>query len=343
MQAIKQFWLMGILLGCGCLQMVRAQDPNFSQFYAAPFSINPALTGNFYGSMNAIFNFRNQWSGPIDPYRAMGASIQYKLLEKKLPQKNVLATSAMVLRDQTMGGAFNSTYASFNLAYHIGLDAEGLQKIGFGLGGIYAHRRIDYNLLNFPQQFTSGGFDTNLPTGETGFANIKPFVSMSTGIMYSFTSEDHGTNFDIGVAAFHLNKPQQTAYEDQNQYIQPRYTVYGTYSSFLSDRASMSLNGIYQNQQATEFWQFGGVLGMLLDNSNEPPVFNLGVWYRNQDAVIPYIGFSTKLFESVAQVGISYDVTVSQFKNARIKPQTLELSLILRSSRPDGSVPCPWK
>ena len=41
---------------------------------------------------------------------------------------------------------------------------------------------------------------------------------------------------------------------------------------------------------------------MLLDNSNEPPVFNLGVWYRNQDAVIPYIGFSTKLFESVAQV-----------------------------------------
>jgi type IX secretion system PorP/SprF family membrane protein len=264
-------------------------------------------------------------------------------LEKKLPQKNVLATSAMVLRDQTMGGAFNSTYASLNLAYHIGLDAEGLQKIGFGLGGIYAHRRIDYNLLNFPQQFTSGGFDTNLPTGETGFANIKPFVSMSTGIMYSFTSEDHGTNFDIGVAAFHLNKPQQTAYEDQNQYIQPRYTVYGTYSSFLSDRASMSLNGIYQNQQTTEFWQFGGVLGMLLDNSNEPPVFNLGVWYRNQDAVIPYIGFSTKLFESVAQVGISYDVTVSQFKNARIKPQTLELSLILRSSRPDGSVPCPWK
>jgi hypothetical protein len=53
--------------------------------------------------------------------------------------------------------------------------------------------------------------------------------------------------------------------------------------------------------------------------------------------------FSTKLFESVTQVGISYDLTVSQFKNARIKPQTLELSLILRSSRPDGSVPCPWK
>ena len=41
--------------------IIRAQDPNFSQFFASPLTLNPALTGKFDGSVRVAGNYRNQW------------------------------------------------------------------------------------------------------------------------------------------------------------------------------------------------------------------------------------------------------------------------------------------
>ena len=38
-----------------------AQDPNFSQFFASPLTLNPALTGKFDGVYRIAGNYRNQW------------------------------------------------------------------------------------------------------------------------------------------------------------------------------------------------------------------------------------------------------------------------------------------
>ena len=38
-----------------------AQDANFSQFYASPLTLNPALTGKFHGTLRVAGNYRNQW------------------------------------------------------------------------------------------------------------------------------------------------------------------------------------------------------------------------------------------------------------------------------------------
>ena len=40
---------------------LKAQDPNFSQFFASPLTLNPALTGKFDGSYRVAGNYRNQW------------------------------------------------------------------------------------------------------------------------------------------------------------------------------------------------------------------------------------------------------------------------------------------
>src|SRR3979411_561727 len=39
----------------------RAQDPGFSQFFASPLTLNPALTGKFNGVVRVAGNYRNQW------------------------------------------------------------------------------------------------------------------------------------------------------------------------------------------------------------------------------------------------------------------------------------------
>ncbi|HNA97235.1 MAG TPA: type IX secretion system membrane protein PorP/SprF, partial [Chitinophagaceae bacterium] len=50
------------LLTCVALVSVsNAQDPNFSQFFASPLTLNPALTGKFDGTFRVAGNFRNQW------------------------------------------------------------------------------------------------------------------------------------------------------------------------------------------------------------------------------------------------------------------------------------------
>ncbi len=40
---------------------LKAQDPNFSQFFASPLTLNPALTGKFDGQLRIAGNYRNQW------------------------------------------------------------------------------------------------------------------------------------------------------------------------------------------------------------------------------------------------------------------------------------------
>ena len=40
---------------------IRAQDPAFSQFFASPLTLNPALTGKFSGVVRVAGNYRDQW------------------------------------------------------------------------------------------------------------------------------------------------------------------------------------------------------------------------------------------------------------------------------------------
>ena len=44
-----------------------AQDIHFSQYYSAPLTINPALTGGFAGDYRAGVNYRTQWGSVTVP------------------------------------------------------------------------------------------------------------------------------------------------------------------------------------------------------------------------------------------------------------------------------------
>jgi len=53
--------LLTLLLFPGIVSVSLAQDPNFSQFFASPLTLNPALTGKFDGNFRLAGNYRNQW------------------------------------------------------------------------------------------------------------------------------------------------------------------------------------------------------------------------------------------------------------------------------------------
>src|SRR6187431_3402392 len=60
---------------------VTAQDPQFSQFYAAPLYLNPALTGAT-GQARAGINYRNQWPAIDANFTTMSAYFDYFIEDK---------------------------------------------------------------------------------------------------------------------------------------------------------------------------------------------------------------------------------------------------------------------
>jgi type IX secretion system PorP/SprF family membrane protein len=328
-----------VLLLIGFPGVTIAQDPSFSQFFASPLNINPALTANINSKWRLVTNFRDQWIGPASPYATGTVSYDSKIMKDKLPETNVLGLGGMLMYDYAMSGIHKSVYGSLNVSYNVTLsDDVGDHRLGIGVGGIYGSKRIEFHRLIFPEQFTGNGFDTNLPTGEDALVNMKPYISSSAGITYSFTTDR--TNVDVGVAAFHLNEPKQTVLEDPHQRLAMRKVAHANFETYLNDNILINTNGIYQYQSKASYFSVGGALGFFINETGEDQVLYLGLWYWSSNAVIPYIGLRYKSM----QFGLSYDVTVSKLSQAEQKPKTFELSFILRGDdHKNGVIWCPWK
>jgi len=339
MKTLKRCLHIACFLALACVS--HAQDPSFSQFFSSPLNINPALTANINADWRMISNLRDQWIGPASPYVTGTVSFDTKVLQQKVPnvsESNYLGIGGMMMFDHAMSGIVRSSYGSLNLSYNIKLSEQYYtERLGIGFGAIYGHRRIDFSRVDFEEQFTGFGFNRNLPTGENALSNMKAYVSASAGITYSASSEQ--SNFDIGVAAFHFNKPKQTFLKDEQQVLAIRKVVHANYERFLNDRLVVNTNGIYQYQSKASYFSLGAALGFYLGDAAET-LLTGGVWYWSDNAIIPYIGLAYKDL----QFGISYDITTSKLNEAARKPNTWEFSMILRGKRrPSGVIPCPWK
>ncbi len=352
------FWLMTITTSY-------AQDPGFSQFFSSPLTINPALTANINGKWRVISNYRNQWSGPGKPFSTGTISFDSKIFQEVagnfVDENTRVGIGGMMMYDESTGGALKSNYASLNATANIRLmqkegyeqngarirhidkannDEVAEQRLGVGLGLSYGHRRLDLSKLSFGEQFTGTGFDTNLPSGETALTDMRPYLSASAGLVYSYSKNN--THFDLGVSAIHINTPSQTFVYDKNQFLPRRYVIHGNLETFLSDRIILNTNGVYQNQAGASYFSIGGALGYYLAGNeiSGDVILNAGLWYWSDNALIPYLGISYGNF----QVGLSYDITTSTLTEAAKRANTFELSLILRGNgKTSGVIPTPWK
>ena len=79
----KLIVIIAVLLQLGMLNKSIAQvDPHFSQYYAYPLWLNPALTGVFNGDTRVNLNFKNQWASVGNGYNTGGLSADFRPTEK---------------------------------------------------------------------------------------------------------------------------------------------------------------------------------------------------------------------------------------------------------------------
>jgi type IX secretion system PorP/SprF family membrane protein len=311
-----------------------AQDPHFSQFFMAPQFVNPSLTGSGSGDWRIMGNVRQQWGNAGTPFSTQAFAGDVKVMGKE-DGENTLAISGFAMNDQSMNGAFKSIYAGGSIAYHLRMGNNSSLSAGFQAN--YGHRRLDYNKLNFGEQFTSGGFDVSLPTGETSLQSMKPFYSLGAGILYNYYNET--MNIDAGIASFDINQPKQSFINDEKQFLKRRYVFhynmeFNSYGDIL-----WNVNTIFQLQSIQNYFSIGGGLGYDLTNGLRENIFFAGAWFREGDAIYPYAGMQIGSF----QFGLSYDITISKQNNGPVNPRSFELSFVLRQAKKiPHKIPCPW-
>jgi len=319
---MKKYFL--IILFVSAMTIVKAQDPNFSQFYASPLTINPALTGSPNSDFRFFTNYRQQWIGNNTSYNTGTLSLDARLFKDQLEQKNhVFGVGGFFMRDQSLNGYFKSMYASINSSYSMAIDENGVHNIGIGLAGIYGDRRLDFSQLSFSEQFGSEGFNTALPTGENSLASLKPYVSVASGLIYRFRGEE--TDIDFGVSGYHYNKPKQSFLSDSlGNYLPARFVTNFNMDNYLSENFSLSTNAIFQTQARQSYLAAGVILNYGSMDENVGKIFSVGLFLRSDDAIYPYVG----LIVDRLQFGLTYDVVVSNLKTSSYTPRTFELSVI---------------
>lgn len=285
-----------------------AQDPAFSQFYANPLYLNPALAGSAI-CPRAILNYRNQWPGIPATYVTYSASY-----DQYVPALSG-GVGIQAYHDRAGTGIINTNHVSGMYAYQVAIDRNISIKAGFQT--TFYQRSIDWNQLTFGDQIHRR-YGFIYQTQETPINTNVNKLDFTAGFL-AFTDK-----FYAGLAVHHLTQPDESFFKSTESRLPRKWTTHAGALIPLDKQnpkdGAISPNIIYQRQG--EFNHLN--LGLYV---NKGPITG-GVWYRWGDALIFLAGIYTEQF----RFGYSYDVTVSRLGTQTLGSHEISVTMMF---------PCP--
>ncbi|MEY3085218.1 MAG: hypothetical protein RL037_1398 [Bacteroidota bacterium] len=275
-----------------CLE-AQAQDPSFTQFYANPVYLNPALAGST-GCPRIVSNYRNQWPQLTGNY--ITSAIAYDSYVKSV--SGGLGVIAM----HDMQGQTTIQTSMIGGVYSYNLKVNRKFSIMIGARAAYFQKFLDWDKLTFGDMIDPRrGFIYQ--TGDVPRGNgRRGFFDVSAGAV------GFGKNYYFGIAAHHLNRPDESMILGTSR-LPMRITGHAGAEIKLGQRGrytnttSILPNIIYQYQNGFQELNIGTYI--------KYGDFTVGAWYRNRDAFILLFGASFDKFK----IGYSYDLTVSKLGN----------------------------
>ncbi|MEO5980098.1 MAG: type IX secretion system membrane protein PorP/SprF [Chryseolinea sp.] len=308
----RRLLLLGVLM-VRLIGAANAQDPQFSQFYAAPLYLNPALAGST-GQARAGINYRNQWPSIDANFTTVSAYFDYFLEDYNS------SVGVIITRDREGLAGLRSLNIGLQYSYELKIN----ENLGFRPGvqlSLY-NRDVNFGKLTFGDQFDpkTGGF-LDQPTAEAFKTNFsKTFVDVSFGGVF-FTRTAW-----LGVSAWHLTQPNQSII-DENSPLPTKISVHGGFKFYFknqiqgtgvySKKVERSIAPAIQYRHQGKFDQMD--LGLYFTAS---PIV-IGAWYRgipfknldnyvNNESIVMLIGFTQLGAKDAINIGYSFDYTVSK-------------------------------
>ena len=206
---LKPICLILALLICTSVQ---AQDPHFSQFFAAPWSLNPALSGVFNGRARVTMNYRSQWNSFLEnnAFTTSGAGVD---LRYNAVRDDYFSVGLNVMRDEAGAGRFSQTLGHLSGSYlkkiadggRDGADHYITAGAQVGLG----QNSIDWGRLWFSNQFDSANEvpDFTASNGESNMnGSTGTYVNFNAGATWYAVYGEEGFIY-AGAALNHINEP----------------------------------------------------------------------------------------------------------------------------------------
>lgn len=314
-KTFKKFAIALAFLALRDYQKSSAQDIHFTQFYETNMLRNPGLVGIYNGDYRFGLMYRNQWSSISAPFQtAMGSAELKKQIGES---QDYIGFGVQGYYDKTGSISLATMSANAAVSYIKNLNEEHGTFFSVGLMGGYLQRSYDPSKMTFGNQYTSGiGYD---PTKTSGENLPSPKVSqMDFGLGANYTSNvgaDNKTNYSVGVAGFHLTRPENNFYGGlvgirQNFRWNVNASVNWLIDEVWSAQAvsNIMLQGTYREIMA------GGLVGHknAESSSEDVLIFYGGLLYRFGDALAPIVKVDFNDFT----VGVSYDMNLSKLRAA---------------------------
>lgn len=322
-------------------EIAKAQDPQFSQFYAAPLYLNPAFAGNTQMSRAGI-NYRNQWPSINANFVTYSAYFDHYFDRLKS------GVGLIVTRDEEGLVGLRSTSVGAQYAYQLRLS----EKLTFRPGaqiGVY-NRNLNFAELTFGDQWDPETQSFQNPTGEVATGQSKTFLDLSFGgVLYS-------DNFWFGYSVFHLNQPNQSILGEES-ILPMKHSFHAGYKIPINTgyRKGFSRNGDERSITPTAQYKMQGGFQQAdlgLYSTLEPMV--VGLWYRgipfntpngfsSSESLVLLVGYS---YQKLA-VGYSFDYTLSDLGIRSGGAHEISISYVLSlrdPRRPPADklvIPCP--
>lgn len=319
------------------------QDPQFSQYYAAPLYLNPGFTG-ITPQQRLVVNHRVQW--PNLPQAFSTYSFSYEIFVDELKSGfGVLATT-----DKMGSAGWRTTFAGLLYSYKVRINKNWVFSPGLYFS--YGNNGIDRSklLLRDGLEFDGQSIDPDL--NKLGNEN---FFDFSSGAVL------YNRSLWMGVSAYHLNRPNLSILNEESR-LPVRINVHGgmkvpLYNGprTISKVSYLTPSFVYRMQGAS-FQQLDVGLQYHVD-----PIA-VGVWYRGiplkgsfksgtetiqvvqQDALV----FIMSLMFGNFQVGYSYDFTVSRLSTSTGGSHEVSIiyEFVARQFKPgvkrkNKLIPCP--
>lgn len=329
-----------------------SQDQHFTQFFSAPLSLNPALTGAYEGTYRFSGIYRDQWRNSLDnPYTTFAGMLDVRF-PVKLPSgktKDAVAIGLMFYNDKVSGVDFNTNQISLSGAYHKSLNTDNSQYLSLGIQAGLGQRNINYEDLTFNDQFngTTGFFNS---TFEELPSNNFSFDDYAVGLNYSFKPAKN-TYFFAGLSLHHIFEPQMTFYptdtEDnyEGNFLFRKFGVQLSATFPISEKVTL-MPRIVGSVQGPHIAANVGTNFRISVSEYDGTAVYVGGWARpvsnfddsfSVDAAILMVGLEYKniLF------GLSYDATLVDLQSDRNGQGAFEFSVAYLGNFDNESLLCP--
>jgi len=308
------------------------QDPQFTQFYAAPVYLSPSFAGG-NGGTRFIINCRDQWLKLPGDYVTYTVSVDHYLAKYRS------GVGLLFFRDQAAGGLLNTTNVGLNYNYNFNITRK--WRVSPGIQVYYYFKNIDYNKLIFSDQISRDAV-TPVSIEMERLATIGPVKHLDATASLLAYSDQVWAGFTLD-HILSINK----MINNEEGYLPLRLSVFGGGKYYLSNRIRSkfeeSISGAFNfmTQSQYKYLDIGAYY------TRYPMLF--GLWYRgipvfpdnkNTGAITLQFGYRV----NDITIGYSYDYTLGKLMTRTGGAHEISMSYEIKSNtkrKRMRMIPCP--